>query len=307
MDGNLTELVYFFIVILKMDKKNINQPVSIILPVYNEEGEIKGVLKELVSVFGASRRKYEIIIVDDASSDKSAQLIGGFGAKIIKHEKNKGYGAALKTGIRKAKYDIIAICDADGTYPVGKIPELVSYIGKYDMAVGARKGATVNMPLARKPAKWFLSKYANYLTKEDIPDINSGLRAFKKDVFERFQNILPSGFSFTTTITLALLSNDYQVKYIDIDYYKRGGQSKIKPIRDTVNFFSLITRTSLYFNPLRIFMPVALFLLAVGFGVFIYSIIVFKNISDITLIIFLWGVQLAMIGLLADMISRQQK
>ena len=162
------------------------------------------------------------------------------------------------------------------------------------------------MPLTRRPAKWILRKYANYLVKQKIPDLNSGLRVFKKDIFEKFRSILPSGFSLTSTITLALLSNDYRVKYVPIDYYKRGGKSKIKPIRDTINFFSLITRASLYFNPLRVFVPIALSLLGIGSVLLGYDIFVSQNITDKTIMILLWGMQFGILGLLADMISHRR-
>jgi len=116
---------------------------------------------------------------------------------------------------------------------------------------------------------------------------------------------LPNGFSFTTTITLALLSNSYRVKYISINYFERGGKSKIRPIRDTIGFFSLITRTSLYFNPLRVFMPISLSFLTVGFILLAYEIFVAQDITDKTMILFLWGMQFGIMGLLADMISRR--
>jgi hypothetical protein len=172
------------------------------------------------------------------------------------------------------------------------------------MVVGARN--QIELPLIRRPAKWLLNKYANYLVKYQIPDLNSGLRVFKKDVYKKFRGMLPSGFSFTTTITLALLSNDYQIKYLPINYFKRGGKSKIRPIRDTINFFSLVTRVSLYFNPLRVFMPIALLLLTMGvvsLGYDLYQ----RDITDRTMIVFLWGMQFGVMGLLADMISRLRR
>ncbi|OGZ34025.1 MAG: hypothetical protein A3I88_02595 [Candidatus Portnoybacteria bacterium RIFCSPLOWO2_12_FULL_39_9] len=280
--------------------------VSIVIPAYNEESRIGAVLNDLLAMIKSWNIECEIIVVDDGSKDKTAQIAGGFDVQLVQHKQNKGYGASLKTGIRQARYNIIGIADADGTYPVERVPELVRFIGEYDMAVGARVGKNVKMPLFRRPAKWLLNKYANYLVQEKIPDLNSGLRVFKKDVFEKFRSILPNGFSFTTTLTLALLSNDYQVRYIPIDYFERGGKSKIRPFRDTVNFFTLITKTSLYFNPLRVYMPIALSLLGFGAISFGYDIFVLQNITDRTMALFLWGVQLGVIGLLADMMSHRR-
>ena len=281
--------------------ENNNRQVSIVLPVYNEEANIKETLDKLLNSVKAYNLECEIITVDDGSNDRTVQFIKEYPVKLIQHEYNKGYGAALKTGIRSAKYDIIAISDADGTYPVERIPELVSFINNHDMVVGAR--SYISLPLIRRPAKWILNKYANYLVRYNIPDINSGMRIFRKDVFDKFRGMLPNGFSFTTTITLALLSNDYRVKYVPIDYFKRGGKSKIRPIRDTVNFFSLVTRVSLYFNPLRVFIPIALLLLFLGFVFLCYDIYM-KDITDKTMMTFLWGMQFGVMGLLADMISR---
>ncbi|PIP15472.1 MAG: glycosyltransferase family 2 protein [Candidatus Portnoybacteria bacterium CG_4_8_14_3_um_filter_44_15] len=282
---------------------NENRRVSVIIPAYNEESKIGEVLDKLAAVIGQNG---EIIVVDDGSSDRTAEIAKTSGACLIQNERNKGYGASLKEGIRQAQYDLIAITDADGTYPVERIPEFVNFIGDYDMVVGARNGGHVKIPLVRRPAKWILGQYANYLVRGKIPDLNSGLRVFKKDVFEKFQNFLPDGFSFTTTITLALLSNNYRVKYISIDYFEREGKSKIRPIRDTINFFSLITRTSLYFNPLRVFMPVSIFFLTAGFILLAYEVFIAKDITDKTMMLFLWGMQFGVIGLLADMLSKRK-
>lgn len=280
--------------------------VSIVIPAYNEESRIGEVLDNLLNNVKLRNMKREIIVVDDGSRDKTAEIVKKYNVRLLQHEQNKGYGTSLKTGIHHAQYNIIAITDGDGSYPVDRIPELVSFIDEYDMVVGARTGSNVKMPLTRRPAKWILNKYANYLVKQKIPDLNSGLRVFRKDIFEKFRSILSSGFSLTSTITLALLSNDYRIKYVPIDYYKRGGKSKIKPIRDTINFFSLITRASLYFNPLRVFMPIALSLLGLGTVLLGYDIFALQNITDKTIMILLWGMQFGIIGLLAEMISHRR-
>ena len=288
---------------MSTNKENDKKQVSIIIPAYNEELRIGEVLNNLLNDIKLWNFECEIIVVDDGSIDKTSEILEKYDVKLIRHEQNKGYGASLKTGIHFAKYDIIAIADADGTYPINKIPELINFIDEYDMVVGARK--YIELPLITRPAKWILNKYANYLVEYKIPDLNSGLRVFKKNVYSKFKRLLPNGFSFTTTITLALLSNDYPVKYVPIDYFKRAGKSKIKPISDTINFFSLITRTSLYFNPLRVFAPIAFLLLFLGIVSFGYDIYM-RDITDKTMMLFLWGMQFGIMGLLADMISKKR-
>ncbi len=186
-------------------------PVSVVVPAYNEEDGIASQIKAIRRVLERRGITHEILVVDDGSQDATAEQVGQFCDTVIQHPENRGYGAALKTGINAAKYDTILIIDADGTYPTDAIPELLSQAQAYDMVVGARIGTHVKIPLIRKPAKWFLGKLAGYLAGRAIPDLNSGLRVMKKSIVEKFYHILPSGFSFTTTITLALICNDYFV------------------------------------------------------------------------------------------------
>src|SRR5512143_594380 len=241
--------------------------VSVVIPAYNESASVKEVVEKVKAALEPTGYLYEIIVVDDGSTDATAAALVGHGLTIITHPENKGYGASLKTGIRSAKGDIIVITDADGTYPSSMIPALVREIkdGGYDMAVGARTGKDVNIPLVRRPAKFILKKLADYLAETKIPDLNSGLRAFKKELAFRYFHLLPSGFAFTTTITLALLSDGYNVKYVPIDYLSRGGgRSKIRPIKDFSNFMMLIVRVIWYFNPVKVVLLVRLVLRALG-------------------------------------------
>jgi len=281
--------------------------VSIVIPAYNEEETIGSVIDQVISTMEKADITYEIIVVDDGSTDDTVHIIQERAVQVVRHPFNKGYGAALKTGMRKAKYDTIAIIDADGTYPAEDLPELVSGLGEWDMVVGARVGENTEIPPLRKLAKWFLTQLANYLVGTPIPDLNSGLRAFRKDIAMRFYHILPSGFSFTVTITLALLSNDYLVQYVPIRYYKkRRGKSKIKPIRDTLGFLQLIIRTVMYFAPLKIFLPVSLALLLLGIVIFLYSILVLHKLMDVTVVVtMLASIQIAAIGLLADLMDKR--
>lgn len=290
-----------------MNNEINKKQVSVVIPAYNEEKGIKDSLAKLFVVMQGSGLEFEVIMVDDGSKDKTVEMIGGMDVKLIRQESNRGYGAALKAGIEQAQYDLIAITDADGTYPSDRLPELIGWMNDYDMAVGARTGGHVKIPPLRRLPKIILNKYANYLVKYNIPDLNSGLRVFRKDIYKKFRNLLPSGFSFTSTITLALLSNGYRVKYIPIDYYKRDGKSKIKPIRDTINFFKLVSKITLYFDPLRIFMPITLAFLTLGIILLSYDVFLADNISDKTILVFFLGMQFGLIGILADIIIHQRE
>jgi glycosyltransferase involved in cell wall biosynthesis len=280
--------------------------VSIVIPAYNEEEAIGGVIDQIISVMEKADITNEIIVVDDGSTDQTVQIVQERVVQLVRHPFNKGYGAALKTGMRKAKYDTIAIIDADGTYSVEELPKLVNGIGEWDMVVGARVGENTKPLSLRKLVKWFLTQFANYLVGTSIPDLNSGLRVFKKDIAMQFFNVLPSGFSFTVTITLALLSNDYLVQYIPISYHKRVGKSKIRPIRDTLGFLQLIIRTVMYFAPLKIFLPVSLVLFLFGLAIFLYSVLVLHKLMDVTVVVtILTSIQIAAIGLLADLMDKR--
>ncbi|MEW6095455.1 MAG: glycosyltransferase family 2 protein [bacterium] len=278
------------------------EKVSIIIPAYNEEKTIGNLIDELKTQM--KEYEYEIIVVDDGSKDNTAKVVKEKDVVLIQLAKNKGYGWAIKTAIKKVKYDIIAIIDADGTYPTSEMPNLIKYISEYDMVVGTRNKR--KLPLNRRPAKFFLNMLANYLTEVEIPDLNSGMRVFKKDVALKFFSILPDRFSFTITITLAMLTNDYLVKFVPIDYFQRKGKSKIRPIRDTYNFILLIIRTVMYFNPLKIFIPLSIILFLIAMIVFCYSNFVLHKVMDISVIVILMSaVQIAAIGLLADLVDKR--
>ncbi|MFN2227242.1 MAG: glycosyltransferase family 2 protein [Anaerolineae bacterium] len=280
------------------------EPVSIVIPAYNEAGSIGPTLEQVQATLAEAELDGEIIVVDDGSKDGTAAEVARYpDVRLIRHTQNRGYGAALKTGIRQANYDVIAILDADGTYPCEMIPRLVAEIGTYDMAVAARTGAKVHIPLVRRPAKWALNRLANYLTGMEIPDLNSGMRAFKRDVVTSFFRLLPSGFSFTTTITLAMLTNDYNVINIPANYYPRTGQSKINPVRDTINFFSLVVRMVLSFRPMRVFVPLALVFFTLSLIKVVYDIILYDfHLATSTVVLVTLTFQLAVLGMVADLV-----
>ncbi len=277
--------------------------VSIVIPAFNEEESIAPQIQGVQRIMDQTDWVYEIIVVNDGSTDGTAQQATGQGAKLISLPENRGYGAALKSGIAKARADLIVIIDADGTYPCSAIPKLLAEADHCDMVVGARTGDHVHIPFERRAAKRFLTVLASYLAGQRIPDLNSGLRVLKKPVLERFIHLLPSGFSFTTTITLALLCNGYDVLYIPADYFPRQGHSKIRPI-DAYNFFVTIIRTITYFNPLKVYLPLGGLFFFGGMGKFIYDIFTVWNLSESAIMgLFSAGIIWA-IGLLADLITR---
>jgi glycosyltransferase involved in cell wall biosynthesis len=282
---------------------------SIIIPAYDEENGIGRVLEHLINLMRQTDLVYEIIVVDDGSQDNTSEVIQKFEeVTLYRHRFNRGYGAALKTGIRQAQYDLVCITDADGTYPNERIPDLVAHLlqERLDMVVGARTGANVSIPLIRRPAKWFIRKLSEIVASQPIADINSGLRVLRRSVALRFFNILPDTFSFTTTITLGMLTNAYLVDYIPINYHARIGRSKIRPIRDTLNFVQLILRAALYFAPLKIFLPLSLLLLVTAFLWGIFSIIVLGAFADnSTFLLAMTSLQTGMLGMLAELINQR--
>lgn len=279
--------------------------VSVVIPAYNEEYGLAEVVRGLRASMEDSGRPFEIIVVDDGSSDGTSAVARGLGVTVVSHERNRGYGAALKTGIRSARGEHVLICDGDGTYPPESIPGLLHRMDGHDMVVAARTGELVSIPFFRRIAKGILRRLAIYLSDAHIPDLNSGLRIFRKDAAMGYFGILPSGFSFTTTITLAMLCNEGSVAYVPINYSKRTGRSKIRPLRDTVNFLILILRTILYFNPLKIFVPVSL-VIGLLFGASLaYDVFVLRDLTEKTLILLFGGMQLLAIGVIADLIAKR--
>ena len=287
---------------------------TLIVPAYNEEGAILDTIQSLRS-FLADAGPYEMLVVNDGSTDGTREILEQAAADdadltVVHHSRNGGYGSALKTGVRRARGKYIVITDADGTYPNHRIPELVEKCQEgWDMVVGARTGDDVTYPLIRKIPKAFLKAYASWIARQPIPDINSGLRVFRRDLAEEYLHFLPGGFSFTTTITLAMLTSYRKVLFTPIDYHPRIGKSKIKPIRDTLNFVQLIARTGMYFAPVRVLLPVIGVatlgtVVSFGFDVFAQG---GPNLTDKTIMLFMLTLNSGMFALLADMIDKRSR
>jgi len=295
---------------LVMKKVNrVSLALTVIIPVYNEAESVSSTVHEIDTYLANAGLDYEIIAVDDCSQDGTRDVLENIdlpSLRCIHHSRNRGYGASLKTGIIHSSSPLIAITDADGTYPNSRIPELVSLMGDKDMVVGARIGESVKIPLVRRPAKWFIGRLASYLARYKIPDVNSGLRVFRRESILPYLHLLPDGFSFTTTITLVMLNCGDEVVYEPINYAARVGKSKIRPVRDTLNFIQLIVRTVLLFEPLRIFLPLSIGVFFLGIAVGIYSFFFTPKLMDMTMAVLMVGsLQLLSIGMLADMINRR--
>jgi len=293
-------------------------PVSVIIPAYNEGNAVGGQVESVQQVLSSLGIQHEIIVVDDGSGDHTAQAAQQAGAFLLHHPENRGYGASLKTGILAAQYETIVIIDADGTYPPEHIPQLLELLENSDMVVGARIGENVNDSRFRQPAKLILRALAARIAEQPIPDLNSGLRAFRRECVMQYFPILPNRFSFTTTITLAYIADDYLVVYHPINYHPRIGQSKIVPW-NFMDFIVLILRMSMMFNPLKVFVPLSLAFGLLGVVKTIYdmaalyvrspekgwSLLLEPLLSTSALLLLFIGVQILMIGMVADGVVRR--
>ena len=275
---------------------------AVIIPAYNEEQGVADAVRQVCDGLATSGLRYSVIVVDDGSTDGTAAAAEQTGVQVLRLGHNGGYGAALKAGIKATRSTFVAITDADGTYPGERLPELYQEAQGVEMVVGARAPNSAGIQSSRRPAKRFLTWLASYLSGTEIPDLNSGLRVIRRSSLMRFLPILPSGFSFTTSITLAALCSDLLVAYHPIDYLERTGQSKIRPTH-ALEFAILILRTIVYFNPLKVFLPLGAVFFFGGGAKFVYDLYI-GNLSETAVLGFLGGTLLWAVGLLSDQIAR---
>lgn len=280
----------------------MNDKFSIIIPAYNEGDVIAEALNNLKNYLKKNfSYEYEIIVVNDGSSDKTAEILNTINnIKTINHPYNKGYGASVKTGVATAKFDWILVFDADGQHRPEDIKNLTESRKNFDMVIGARQG--YQGPLIRQFGKKILKKTAEYLVEKKIPDLNSGLRLVKKKYFLKYSHLFPNAFSWTSTITLAFLKNGLNVNYIPIKINKRqGGKSMVKP-SDAFKLLMSMIRLIMLFSPLRVFLPVSFILFLAGVGFIILDIITL-NISEGTILILLTSILIFFFGLIADQVA----
>ncbi len=280
--------------------------VSVVLPVYNESGHVLQEIERIRDGLDASPYSYEIIVVDDGSTDGSCELVlENEDLGVIRFAQNRGTGAARKAGTLAASGRTVVWTDVDMTYPNDEIPRLVAELEGFDQVVGARTSEQGTKRAARFAAKWVLRRLASYLVNTPIPDLNSGFRAFRRDVGLQFLHLLPSGFSCVTTMTMTFLANGYSVKHIPIEYSPRAGDSKFHWWADTTRYLTQIVRMVLSYNPLRFFMPLGGTLLIVGLVKLGFDVVNKDfRVATNTLVILFAALQVVSIGLLADLVVR---
>ena len=283
--------------------------VSVVLPVYNEKGHLTEEIDRIRAALEASPYSYEVIVVDDGSTDGSGELLRQLpGIRLIQFARNRGSGSARKAGTRAARGRVVVWTDVDMTYPNADIPQLVKELEGHDQVVGARTSEQGKAKPFRVPAKWFIARLASYLTETAIPDLNSGFRAFRRDVALQFLHLVPTGFSCVTTMTMTFLANGYSVKFVPIDYASRSGHSKFHWWTDTRRYLRQVVRMVLMYNPLKVFMPIGLTLLGVGTGKLIYDLFnKHVRVATNTIVVLFTAFIVLMVGLLSDLMVQLTK
>jgi glycosyltransferase involved in cell wall biosynthesis len=283
--------------------------VSIVLPVHDEAGHLGAEIDRICGAMNGSAYSWELLVVDDGSTDGSAEIGRGRDhVRVLRSARNRGAGRARRDGTEAARGRVIVWSDADMTYPNDRIPWLVEQLGSSDQIVGARTSERGTLRLMRVPAKWVIRRLATYLTRTKIPDLNSGFRAFRRDVGRQFVHQLPDGFSCVTTMTMTFLMNGYEVTYVPIEYRERAGRSKFHWWADTRRYVFQVVRMMLSYDPLRVFLPVSMFLGAVFAAKLGYDIVDkdFRPAAN-TILLGFAVVQVLVVGLLADLVVRTSR
>jgi len=279
--------------------------VSIVLPVYNESGHLADEIDRIRKAMDQSEYSYEIIVVDDGSTDGSEQRLREIdGIRLIQFAQNRGSGAARRWGTYAARGRVVVWTDVDMTYPNEEVPDIVREMeaNGLDQLVGARTSEQGTLRLLRTPAKWVIRRLASYLTSVQIPDLNSGLRVFRRDVGEQFLHLLPRGFSCVTTLTMAFLTNGYSVGYRPIEYSVREGESKFHWWSDTRRYMLQVVRMALMWEPMRVFGPLVVLFGGVGAGKLMFDLVDKSfRVATNTLVILGIGVMFALVGMIADL------
>lgn len=277
---------------------------TIIIPAYNEAAAISDVVKNLKAQFPDCR----LLVINDCSTDNTGELAQAAGAEVINHLVNGGYGASLKTGIRAAKTEYVLMCDADGQHRAEDLLKVMNKADGYDMVIGVRDKDS-HAPLQRRPGKFILKAFANYLAGEKLPDFNSGMRAFKRDVIAQYLHLCSDRFSFSTTSTFAMLKTNKRIGYVSITVEKRLGQSQVKQIKHGSHTLMLMLRLTILFDPLKVFLTISawsfmLFLISLGIDVamnFRAGRVI--GVGQVSVMLFLSTVFIFLFGLVCDQIS----
>jgi glycosyltransferase involved in cell wall biosynthesis len=289
--------------------------VTVVLPCYNEQDHVVAELDRIDAAMAASGYTYELLVIDDKSTDRTLRILRDavprFPAmRLMPFRRNGGSGTARRIGTTEACGQIVVWTDADMTYPNERIPEFVRYLDDnpdVDQVVGARTSEEGTHKWARVPAKWVIRKVASTLVATPIPDLNSGLRAFRRVVSLPYLRLLPPGFSCVTTITMAFLSNQHAVEYLPIGYAKRSGVSKFHPFRDAYRYILQVLRMVMYFNPLKVLMPFALWIMGLGVVKLVTDLVRYNwHVTTSTLLLLFVGFQIAVLALIGDLVVRSR-
>ena len=281
--------------------------VSIVIPAFNEGKSIAGVVRQIQKVMAETDHSFEILVVDDGSVDNTVEMAESQGAKVIRHEENQGSGASRKTGIRECQGEWVLMIDGDGTYPAESIPKILGSLDSAPQVIGARTVEKGSYKLLRILAKETIRRLASFIVGKPIPDLNSGLRAFHKTEMIRFFYLIPDGFSCVSSMTLAFLANDLPVKFVPVPYFERIGRSNFHPISDTYRYLLTVIRIVAYFAPLNVFMPLCLLLLGLGMIKGLFDLIWTGTLQESDIILFLTGIIIGAMGILADLIVVQAR
>jgi glycosyltransferase involved in cell wall biosynthesis len=289
--------------------------VTVVLPCFNEQDHVVAELERISAALDASGYSYELLVIDDASTDATLAVLEAAQAdyprmRLMPFHRNGGSGTARRIGTQQARGRIVVWTDADMTYPNERIPEFVGMLETdptFDQVVGARTSEEGSHKLLRVPAKWVIRKVAERLVGMTIPDLNSGLRAFRREVSLPYLRLLPPGFSCVTTLTLSFLHNQHDVRYVPITYAKRAGSSKFHFTKDAYRYLLQVLRMVMYFNPLKVLMPPALGLLGLGVLKLVYDVVTNPfRIPSSTVLLFITGLQIAVLALLSDLVVRSR-
>ncbi len=266
---------------------------------FNEQEALPHVISDIRAAFKDQPYSYEILVVDDGSTDKSFSIAQQLNCRVIRHHHRRGAGAAFKTGVLAAQAPLMAMLDADGTYTAADIPKMLEYFPEFDQVNGARTSEKGDLPILRTPAKWLVRMFVSLLANKMIPDLQTGLKAFKRDLILPYLWVIPDKFSHCPLITLAFLCNQRSVKYIPTEYHQRiGGQSKFHPIKDTAYVLFSVCRFMMYFYPKRILFPVAFILVLMGILMAPYTV----HATWVGFFLILSGIFVGILGILADLI-----
>ncbi|MBI4514196.1 MAG: glycosyltransferase family 2 protein [Deltaproteobacteria bacterium] len=273
---------------------------SIIIPAFNEASALAAVLRAIAA---QALPAHEIIVIDDGSTDDTAAVAAAQGARVIRHPYNIGNGAAVKSGLRAARGEVVLLMDGDGQHPPAAIAALLAHLSDYHMVVGARVRRS-EAGYHRLLANRLYSGFASYVAQYRIEDLTSGFRALRRRDALRFVDMLPNTFSYPSTLTLAVLRSGLPVKYVAVEFGQRTGQSKIRLWRDGTRFLLIISRVATLFAPFRVFLPVSAAFLATGLGYYAYTFFTQHRFTNMAALLLSTGVIIFMMGLVSEQIAQ---